>query len=245
MDLRRAFSGYRFYIAVALALSILLRTLFDIVGFSDSLTFVYLQQFPFGLSDYTPFAVIFCVLPFADSFCEDYNTSYAHNITVRTGSKRYSLNRFISNALVGGITQGLIVTVVLLVCFCCADLPDTQESVSFMQGTIWYDLNLLLRFHSILFILLRVLLAFLFGSLWASVGLCISAFSTNRYITLVAPFVIYQMLWRLIPDPRFSPLETLVGNSVPSLLLLILNQIILILICGIITVKQIQKRILL
>ena len=61
--------SYRFYVAVAVALTILLRPLAEVLLGGGELPFTYLQQLPFGLSDYTPFAAIFCVLPFADSFC--------------------------------------------------------------------------------------------------------------------------------------------------------------------------------
>lgn len=240
-DIRRAFMSYRFYVAVAVALTILLRPLAEVLLGGGELPFTYLQQLPFGLSDYTPFAAIFCVLPFADSFCDDYANGYVHAITLRIGPKEYAWQRFVSNALVGGITQGVIVAITLSVCYLGASTPDTLESVAFMQGTPWYELDLLLRFHGALFFTLRVLLAFLFGGLWASVGLCVSAFSTNRYITLVAPFVLYQLLWRLIEIPLFNPVEALGGNSVPSLLLLVLYQLVLITICGVIAVKKIKK----
>lgn len=242
-DIRRAFMSYRFYVAVAVALTILLRPLAEVLPGGGELPFIYLQQLPFGLSDYTPFAAIFCVLPFADSFCDDYASGYVYAITSRIGPKHYARQRFISNALMGGITQGVIVAIALFVCYFGAGAPDTLESVAFMQGTPWYELDLLLRFHGALFIALRVLLAFLFGCLWASVGLCVSAFSTNRYITLVAPFVLYQLLWRLIDSPLFNPVEALGGNSVPSLLFLVVYQLVLITICGIIAVKRIKKRI--
>lgn len=242
-DIRRTFMSYRFYVAVAAALTILLRPMIEVLPGGSEFSFIYLQQLPFGLSDYTPFAAIFCVLPFTDSFCDDYASGYVHAITLRIGPKEYARQRFVSNALIGGITQGVIVAITLSVCYLGADTPDTLESIAFMQGTPWYELDLLLRFHGTLFFTLRVLLAFLFGALWASVGLCVSAFSANRYITLVVPFVLYQLLWRLIDIPLFNPVEALGGNSVPSLLLMVVYQFALIAICGVIAVKKIKKRI--
>ena len=242
-DIRRTFMSYRLYVTVAAALIILLRPLIEVLSCGTGFSFIYLQQLPFGLSDYTPFAAIFCVLPFADSFCDDYASGYIHSITLRIGPKEYAWQRFVSNAMIGGITQSVIVAITLSICYLGADTPDTLESIAFMQGTPWYELDLLLRFHGVLFFTLRVLLSFLFGALWASVGLCVSAFSTNRYITLVVPFVLYQLLWRLIDIPLFNPVEALGGNSVPSLLLLVVYQFVLIVICGVMAVKKIKKRI--
>ena len=50
-DIRRAFMSYRFYVAVAVALTILLRPLAEVLPGGGELPFVYLQQLPFGLSD--------------------------------------------------------------------------------------------------------------------------------------------------------------------------------------------------
>jgi len=243
-DLRRAFSGWRFYIAVAAALCMLLRPLSELFPGGGEYTFIYLQELPFGFSDYTPFAAIFCVLPFADSFCEDHNSGYIHAITLRVGPKRYARQRFFSNALIGGITESVIVAVTLLVCLFLANTPETYETAAFLQDTPWGQLDLLVRFHGLLFLALRVVLAFLFGALWASVGLCLSAFTPNRYVTLIVPFVLYQMLWRLVRTPILNPVEALSGNSVPSLPLLILYQLTLILLCGYITVKRLTRRIM-
>lgn len=150
-DIRRAFMSYRLYVAMAVALTILLRPLIEVLQGGGEFSFVYLQQFPFGLSDYTPFAAIFCVFPFADSFCDDYTSGYVYAITLRMGPKQYARQRFVSNALIGGITQGVIVAIALSVCYLGASTPETMESVAFMQGTPWYELNLLLRFHGALF----------------------------------------------------------------------------------------------
>lgn len=242
-DLKRVFISFRFYISVSLALCILLRPLFDVLQSGGEYTFAYLQEFPFGFSDFTPFAVIFCVIPFADSFCDDYNSGYIHAITMRISPRNYAKKRFVSNALIGGFTEGVIVAITLLICLFSANTPETYESASFMQDTPWGQLNILVRFHGLLFFLMRVLLAILFGALWASVGLCISTFVPNRYITLVAPFVLYQMLWRLIRNPILNPIEALSGNSVPSLAVLMFYQLTVIIILEIITEKQILRRI--
>lgn len=244
-DMRRAFTSYRFYVTGIVALAILLRPLVEEAAVGGGpFSFIYLQKLPFGFSDFTPFAAIFCALPFADSFCDDYNTGYVHAVASRIGPNQYARQRFMSNALIGGITQGIIVAITLLVCYWGASIPDTSETIKFMQGTPWYDGNLLLRCHAMFFYGLRVLLAFLFGCLWASVGLCVSVFCVNRYVTLIAPFVLYQMLWRLVSVPLFNPVEALSGDSVPSLLTLVVYQLLLISLCGLVAVKGIRKRML-
>lgn len=56
---------------------------------------------------------------------------------------------------------------------------------------------------------LKLILAFVFGFLWALVPLAISAWVPNRYVTLIAPFVLYQCMWALLSGTPFNPVGLL------------------------------------
>lgn len=242
-DLHRVFSNHKLYISYVISLAILLRPLVEaLTEGGGQYSFLYLQSIPFGLSDYTPFAAIFCVLPFADSFCEDYNSGYIHSILLRIGTKKYAFQRFLMTAFSGGVLMSLTVLTVLLFCYIAAEIPDTAETVVFMQNTLLYKKGLLLRWNGIFFIAYRVLFAFLFGCLWASVGFCISTIVVNRYVTFVAPFVLYQILWTLIENASFNPAYALRGDYASSSLCLISYQLIQIIVCGIYSIYRIQRR---
>ena len=90
----------------------------------------------FGLSDYTPFAAIFCVLPFADSFCQDYKSGYINCIVARTGVKKYLRQRTLSVSLSGGILMGTVVFSIIIVCALLANQPDTLETTEFMGNSM-------------------------------------------------------------------------------------------------------------
>lgn len=79
-DFRRIFRSPRFYLALGISLAILLRPLEQVVRYKVGGTFLEMLSIPFALSDFTPFAAIFCVLPFADSFCEDYRSGYVRAV---------------------------------------------------------------------------------------------------------------------------------------------------------------------
>ena len=242
-DFRRIFSNHKLYISYLISIAILLRPLIEtLTEGGGKYSFLYLQSMPFGLSDYTPFAAIFCVLPFADSFCEDYNSGYIHSIVLRIGSKKYALQRFITTAFSGGLLTGFTVFTVLLTCYIAAEVPDTADTVVFMQNTLWYKNGILLRYNGLLFFAYRVLFAFLFGCLWASIGLCISTLVINRYITFVAPFVLYQVLWTLIDKASLNPAYALRGDYSPSALFLVCYQLIQIALCALYSTYRIRKR---
>lgn len=243
-DLRRILSNHKIYISYVISLVILLRLLVETLTEGGQYSFFYLQSMPFGLSDYTPFAAIFCVLPFADSFCEDYNSGYLSSIFLRIGAKKYAFQRFFVTALSGGALMGITVLTVLLVCYATADIPDTAETVVFMQNTFLYKKGVLLQWSGMLFIIYRVLCAFLFGALWASVGFAISTIVVNKYVTFVAPFVLYQVLWTLIENPSFNPAYALRGDYTSSILLLVAYQFVQITACGIYSIYRIQRRLI-
>ena len=41
----------------------------------------------------------------------------------------------------------------------------------------------------------KVILGFLFGCIWALVGLAFAVWFPNKYVALIAPFVLYEAMW--------------------------------------------------
>lgn len=245
MDLRRAFTSPPIYISICISLVILLRPLVETIAGGGGGTFLTLQTLPFGLSDYTPFAAIFCVLPFADSFCVDYNSGMVTPIVQRVGIRRYALGRCLSVALSGGIAMGLTVLITLVSCFVLAEEPDTYESVRFwIEGnSLWHRIDLIFRYHSLGVLVYRVLFGFLFGCAWAMVGLAISTLVVNRYITFIAPFVIYQAGWFLIKG-NCNPVKLLRGDYVPSVSYLVCCQLAVVGACSVFSYFRIRKKVI-
>lgn len=218
-DFRRLFQRPQIYVSFFMGVIILMRPLFNVFTQKADGSFFQFLSVPFGMSDFSPFAAIFCVLPFADSFCDDYNSGFVIAICARISAKKFSLRRSLTVALSGGITMVATILIPIIACALLANQPDTEETVRFMNKSIWARTDLILRFHGLVLLALKVLLAFLFGCLWALVGLAISTFLTNRYVTYIAPFVIYQGLWFLLSETAFNPVYFLRGDSdfIPSL----------------------------
>jgi len=244
-DLKRMFHGAGFYLAFMVSILILLKPLQG--AFVEKMygTFFQFLSAPLASSGFTPFAALFCVIPYAWSFCEDYNTGYIKDIISRIGIKRYSLQRCFVVMLSGGMLMAAVFLTVILVCVGLAKLPETYESAAFLSGTIWAEMNLLFVGNGTVVAGLRVLLAFLFGSVWALFGLMISVFVVNRYITLIAPFVVYQILWFFLEGNAFNPVYQMRGDSnyLPSLWFVLWYQLCLIIICITISCIGIRKRV--
>ncbi len=245
-DMRRIITGKRTYFVVMAGLLLILRPLFDIWGSWTLYSPMELLALPLAISDFTPFAVVFCVLPFAESFCEEYNSGYYHYITIRTGPKRYAAQRCISSALSGGIVMGVIMAATIAFCLVFAHHGSVSlDDLSFMTNTLWGRSGLLQVWNGNLVYLLRVFVAFLFGCVWALVGLAVSVLITNRYITLVVPFVLYQFLWFLLGESPFNPVYMFRGDSsfIPSFGFLLIYQGAIILICSAVSYLGITRRV--
>lgn len=245
-DFRRLFLSPKIYISFFTGVIILLRPLFSAFVHSVDGSFFQFLSVPFGMSDFTPFAAIFCVLPFADSFCDDYTSGYVNAICIRISTKKYAFQRSLTVALSGGITMAATVIIPILACAILANQPDTEETVQFMYKSIWARMDLILRFHGLVLLVLKVLLAFLFGCLWALVGLAISTYLPNRYVTYIAPFVGYQGLWFLLSETAFNPVYLLRGDAefIPSLWFILCWQGFLIAVFYTLSILGIKKKVL-
>ena len=196
-------------------------------------------------SDFTPFAAIFCVLPFADSFCDDLNSGYLNAIIGRIGSRCYAFKRCASVAISGGLVTSFIMLLTILVCVLSGMIPDTEETIMPLMNSIWGRMGIVLTANGAVMYTLRILTAFLFGELWALVGLTVSVCLPNRYVTLIAPFVIYQGLWYFLEEKAINPVYMFRGDSnfIPSLGFLIGYQLLCIAVCTAISAIGITRRV--
>lgn len=234
----------RFYITIFISLFILLRPMIEVWENNLEGTFLQFLSIPFGTSDFAPFAALFCVYPFADSFCKEYTSKYAYFIVRRIGIKKYSHKKSISVFLSGAIVMTAIVGITIYICLLTANQPDTEITAQFMQRTIWAELGVLVNRQELL-IGMKLILAFLFGGLWALIGLVISILIPNQYITLIAPFVLYQFLWFTLEGKAVNPVYMLRGDSnyIPSFAFAILWQLMLITVCYLVACIGIRKRV--
>ena len=210
-DIKKSLSPIFFLFPVITIFIVLLRSmfiarLFDSVEIMDRLTMI---TYPSALSGFTPFAAIFPLIPYATSFVDDLQSGYIRSILMRTGIRRYSRMRILSVALSGGLTIFLPFFMIFAI-ITIIGVPTTTDNVSeVFLDLIWSPYVTV--GGGILVMAAKLLLAFLFGAVWALFGLLISTIVSNRYVTIIAPFVIYQALWILMP-PQVNPLIFLRGD---------------------------------
>lgn len=247
IEIKRLFTRPEPYISFIIGLLILNRPLIEamLTGAIDSGSISQYLSVPFAMSDFTPFAAVFCVLPYANSFCEDYNTRFFRFIVCRSGTKKYAFSKSVITTISGGLVMSAIVFSTIILCGILADSPETPDKIEFMRDSIWVRSGIIYVMNGYLYLFLRVLLAFLFGCVWSSIGLTISTFITNRYVTYIAPFVIYQMMWFVFDETKWNPVYLLRcdSNFIPSLTFVFTYQSILILVFLTTSILMITRRV--
>lgn len=245
-EIKRMFSRPLLYVSLIVGVILINRPLLEsMLEPVESASISQILSVPFAMSSFSPFAAIFCALPFADSFCEDFNTGYIRSVISRSGLKKYALARCLSVALSGGLVMAGIIAVTILHCGILADSPDTPETVEFMRNSIWMRSGIIFVMNGIPYLLLRVFFGFLFGCVWSLIGLLTSTILTNKYVTYIAPFVLYQMLWFVLNETMWNPVYMFRGDSnfIPSIGFVIAYQASLILVLILASFLLIQRKV--
>lgn len=138
----------------------------------------------FSSPEAAAFLPILVVIPGAAGYVEDIKSKFVQFFLLRSGYRRYLTHRFLTAAITGGLT-GLLGGVLLWGGCAVMLLPREGAAVSSSNP------------------LPGLVLLFFCGSLWAVVGLAISAFFESKYIAYASPFIVYYLL--VILCQRYFP----------------------------------------
>jgi len=212
IEIRRALFSFRFILVIGVILAMFTRTMLDwnIFQAAGRMDVLSMLTCPIALSGFTPFAAIFPVLIYSTMFCEEYNCGFIKSIILRIGGKKYILSRIFATAISGAATIG-ISFLLLSVCLLVIGVPATRENAQAFTNTIWWPYVQI--GGGALVLLGKIVLGLLFGAVWGLVALYVSTIFANRYVTLIAPFVIFQALWIIFQRiPYLNPLLLLRGD---------------------------------
>ena len=192
-DLKRSFLNREFFAGLLMVTWILVSAAFHApLNRSRSSYFIMMEMF--AASGFTPFAAIFPGLAYASAFCEEYSSGYIKLIYSRMPPKKFGLTRIVTVALSGGTMLAIPFIIALSIAYCCgiSGIP-TGSDEGLMAGTalVFYIEN----YGEWYIFLWKVILGFLFGCIWALVGLAFAVWFPNKYVALMAPFVLYEAMW--------------------------------------------------
>lgn len=171
--------------------------------------YYFFNSFSFGgvFSEY--FATIMAAIPFAANYCQETEGGMSAYKISRCGTRTYVQSKFLVASLLGGLTLfcgGLLFALML-----GTYLPIVTPGKIFESQWIPFYHALTIG-NGIPYMAIVLYISFLGGALWASVGLCASAYFPSRYVAVCAPFIsrfVLTQIGRLLKLPNGLRLELL------------------------------------
>lgn len=167
----------------------------------------------------------------------------------RCGERAYVHSKFLVAAVLGGLVLLLGGLLFMLALATRVPLVTDAELLEF-QGYPFYDA--LASRNGLAYFAVILYLSFLGGALWASVGLCASAYFPSIYVAVCAPFLFrftLTELGRLLRLPNSLRLELLLAargqiySDAVTLAVTTAAVLALILLCDAMFAKRVRRRI--
>jgi hypothetical protein len=213
-ELLRAFSNHLFFIALAggcaITLSEIVTSVLPVIELQEQ--GLYMQGYPFSTYGvwiggqpalfqtelyYFILPLLVCV-PFADSLHTDVRSGHIDNLITRVSRRDYYIAKtlaiFLSAAVVGLAPLALNLYITSLFLPLLQPIVVTGQYVP-VERTMWAEL---FYFQPHFYVGLYLLITFVFSGLLALIAMVLSFRLSNRFMVLLAPFVICLLLGFLL-----------------------------------------------
>ena len=212
MLLKRSLLNVRMLLVIFLSFTFLFSALaiggyithLDINGMETGVDLLYMYTVPFALSSFVVFAGIFPGIPYAYSYLEEHNSGYLRFIQLRVSRKRYARQKILFSGLSGGISMlipGILIFIVLDI-LSTNTTPDHHSPI--FETLMWAPYMYI--WGGRLVLLIKAVLMFLFGFMWAELALAVSLIFKNRYVSFIMPFLIYLVCGMLVKPNEINPM---------------------------------------
>lgn len=151
-------------------------------------------------------APLACAFAASGAFVSDSEAGFYRLRLMKSGRKEYQYGLFLGTTIGGGLA--LMVGVLLFAGACALIYPPNIPATNVAALDAWLPV-LSGQTGNWNYMIVSALLAFMFGMVWSGVGLTISIFSPNRYVSYLAPFIICFCSVLALPT-ELHPLEMLV-----------------------------------
>ena len=212
-DMKRSFLNVGFFVGMASVAALLTAAVATGTPPERIRSSYYILFNVFGASGFGPFAAVFPVLAYATRFCEEYQSGYYRMIFSRMSPTRFGRIRICSVALSGGVMLAVPIASACIMAYILG-VPGVPDE-GLLDKTIM--LTYIVKYGDWYIAIGKTVLGFLFGCVWALVGFAFAVWIPNRYVALIAPFVLYESLWiALYQIIWLNPIFLLRGDDVGS-----------------------------
>ena len=185
---------------------------------TPSITYDILTMYtiPFAISSFIIFAGIFPGLSYAFSYLEERNSGYLKYIQTRINIGKYAKYKVLFSGLSGGLSVAIPgVMIFIVICSIGRKVMPGDNGHIFKQ-LMWAPYIYIWGGRFVL--LLKAVLLFLFGTMWAELALLFSNIFKNRYVAYVLPFLAYELMWLVFPVGIWNPVYLVrsdFGRNIP------------------------------
>ena len=215
-DMKRSFLNVGFFIGMAAVAALLLAAVITGAPLNRTRSSYYILANVFAASGFGPFAAVFPVLAYATNFCEEYQSGYYRMIFARMSPGHFGRVRILTVALSGGVMLAVPIALscIMAYTFGVPGVP-CESDVGMLDGNV--VLIYIMKYGDWYVAVGKTTLGFLFGCVWALVGFAFAVWIPNRYVALIAPFVLYESMWiGLYRIVWLNPIFLLRGDDVGS-----------------------------
>lgn len=212
-DLKRSFLNKGFVLGVSVLTVILMAAAVSGAPADRTRSSYHIIFNIFGASGFVPFAAIFPVLAYSSNFCEEYQSGYYRMIVSRMSTRKFTSIRMISVGLSGGVIIALPIAISCTYAL-IAGMPGIPQGADAGILDNMVIKEYIIKFGDWSVVAGKTILGFVFGATWALVGLAFSIWIPNRYVALIAPFVVYEAMWLGFGEiPYLNPIWLLRGDD--------------------------------
>lgn len=238
----RAFLSGRFMVSVFGIVLVLFLTSFQMISpLSDVISVVMIS----GSGNFTLIIGLLPLIPYATTFATEWEERATSFWLIRSGVKNYVVSKIIVSAISGFMTT--FIAILLYALILLIKLPFFTKIATGDAYVSLLEMGMPIRY--LLFSAAHLSLS---SALFATVALWVSTYIPNRFTTIVAPIVLYFMLYRLTRFwdlPPYLNLGTLLegtyqaGSPLTTMMLKLGIVMVFCIIIGCSTVGQIRRRV--
>ncbi len=134
---------------------------------------------------------VLAVLPYGDSITNDHVSGYVKNVFFRENRKKYYQSKLLCSFLVGGITVCIPLLIDIYLCTMVRPSIPLMPEASNTYIDFGQMFSKLYYTHSCIYMMMYLCIIFVYSGLFSALGTGLGIFSTNRFIPLIFPFVVY------------------------------------------------------
>ncbi|SHH95583.1 hypothetical protein SAMN02745196_02061 [Clostridium collagenovorans DSM 3089] len=141
---------------------------------------------------------ILVAIPYSSAYNEDIKSGFSRNIFSRNHKKRYLISKFIVNFVISGLTFAipLIFNLLVNITTQASINPERLSSNVLVIGNLFPHMYLN---NLLMYTILWIFIYFISAGVISSIALGVSSIISNKFIIVIAPFIVVQVIGILFP----------------------------------------------